>query len=134
MEEEEIIDLLQKNNPWWKMEFKIDFKDRDIFIEIRRYLHLRHIVSLTGLRRTGKTTIMKKIIQDSLSKYPKGNIVYFSFDEIKGKRLMDIMEIYESFMKKDLFKEKFLFLFDELQKIEGWNDQIKTIYDLYPNI
>ncbi len=134
MEKESIINLLQKNNSWWKENFNLKFKDRDIYKEIKKYLHLRHIISLTGLRRTGKTTIMKKIILESLPKYPKENIVYFSFDEAKEEKLMNILEVYESFMKKDLLKEKFLFLFDELQKVDNWNDQLKTIYDLYPNI
>ena len=31
-------------------------------------------------------------------------------------------------------KEKFLFLFDEIQKIENWQEQIKRIYDLYKDI
>ncbi len=134
MEKQLIINLLQKNNPWWKGEFKLEFKDRRIYEEIKKYLHLRHIISLTGLRRTGKTTIMKKIIEDNASKYSKENIVYFSFDEFKEEKLINILEVYESFMKKDLLKEKFLFLFDELQKVNDWNDQLKTIYDLYPNI
>ncbi len=134
MEKELIINLLQKNNSWWKGEFKVEFKNRDIYNEIKKYMHLRHIVSLTGLRRTGKTTIMKKIIEDNLSKYPRENIVYFSFDESKEEGLMNILDIYESFLKKNLSKGKFLILFDEIQKVSKWSDQLKTIYDLYPNI
>ncbi len=134
MKKEEILNLLEKNNPWWKREVQIEFKDRDVFKEIKKYLHLRHIISLTGLRRTGKTTIMKKIVQESLPLYPKENIVYFSFDEAREERLMDILDIYESFMEKNLAKERFLFLFDELQKVQNWSEQLKTIYDLYPDM
>lgn len=134
MDKEYIINLLEKNNSWWKGNFKLNFKHRDIYDDIKKYLHLRHVISLTGLRRTGKTTIMKKIIEENLANYDKENIVYFSFDEAKEERLMNILETYELFLKKNLTKGKFLFLFDEIQKVEDWSSQLKTIYDLYPNI
>ena len=57
MEEGFIIKLLEKNNIWWKKDFKIDFRDREIYATILKFMHMRHVIALTGLRRTGKTTI-----------------------------------------------------------------------------
>ncbi|MBU1203656.1 MAG: ATP-binding protein [Nanoarchaeota archaeon] len=132
--EDLIINILERNNKWWKEEFKLNFKPREIYENIKKFMHTKQIISLTGLRRVGKTTLMWKIILDSLEKIDKNNIVYFSFDELKDIKIKDIMEIYAKLMKKELTKEKYLFLLDEIQKLDGWEEQIKRIYDEHPNI
>ena len=80
MIEEKIIEVLERSNRWWRGKFEFEFKHREIYEEIKRYVPKKQIVALVGLRRTGKTTIMFKIIEDSLTKLQKENIVYFSFD------------------------------------------------------
>lgn len=134
MDKNKIIDALTRSNKWWKEKFEVDFKARDIYNEIKKFIHTKQIISLTGLRRTGKTTIMLKIIQDSLPNLDKQNIVYFSFDEFKDVNLIDVIESYARLMNKDMNKEKYLFLFDEIQKIENWEEQLNRIYDEHKNI
>lgn len=126
--------LFQKNNPWWTEEFIVEYKPRNIYSEIQKHMHLRFVLALSGLRRVGKTTLMRKIIYDSLSAYTRQNIFYFSFDDIKDTPLMKVLDEYADYLHKDLRKEKFLILFDEIQKLEGWSEQLKVIYDLYPNM
>src|SRR3989338_7332061 len=132
--ETRIIEALEKDNPWWKARFEIGFKPRDIYQEIKKFMHTRQIISLTGLRRTGKTTIMMKLVQDSLEKFGKNSIIYFSFDEFTEARIMDIINSYCRMLNKDLKKGKYLMLFDEIQKISGWEEQLKRIYDQNENI
>jgi predicted AAA+ superfamily ATPase len=59
------------------------------------------------------------------------NIFFFSFDDFKGGSIRDILIEYEKLYNKKLDEEKFLFLFDEVQKVDNWQEQIKIIYDLY---
>ncbi|MEM3593053.1 MAG: ATP-binding protein, partial [Candidatus Micrarchaeia archaeon] len=56
---EEMINL----NPWWKGEFKLSFKDREIYRKIQKFIPLPQIIALTGLRRVGKTTILFKLAE-----------------------------------------------------------------------
>ena len=60
---ENLIDALRESNKWWKGEFELDFKPREIYEEIKKFLETKQIIALTGLRRVGKTTIMLKIIK-----------------------------------------------------------------------
>ena len=132
--ENRIIDILERSNKWWKGKFELEFKQREVYEEVKKFMHTKQIISLTGLRRTGKTTIMFKIIQDHISKLDVKNIFYFSFDEFGDIKLIDIIKIYTRLMNKDINKENYLFLFDEIQKIENWEEQLKRLYDTYPNI
>ena len=134
MDKKEIIEALEKNNKWWKWEFELDFKRRKVYDEIKKFMHTRQIISLTGLRRVGKTQTMLKIVQDNIEKYDKKNILYFSFDEFKDVKIYDIMRSYARLMSRDLDKGSYLMLFDEIQKIDNWEEQLKRIYDENPKI
>ena len=123
MEEGKIIEALKRSNIWWKSLFHADYKPREIYTEIKKFLPKRQILALVGLRRTGKTTIMLKIIEDLILEFSPEYLIYFSFDDFKQLRLVEVLQAYEHFMKKDMHLEKYLFLFDEIQKIEGWEEQ-----------
>ena len=134
MNEEKIYDALRRSNKWWSGPFEVDFKPRTIYAQIKRFFPTRQIIALAGLRRTGKTTIMLKLIEDALRELPKENILYFSFDDFRDVRLQQILKSYERLLKKELTKEHYLILFDEIQKIDNWQEQLKRIYDENQNI
>jgi len=128
----EIISYMREFNPWWEGKFKLEYKEREIYSKIKKFLEMPQIIALTGLRRVGKTTIMLKIVEEWLSSgFNPQNIFFFSFDDFKGSSLKELVEEYERVNNKKLSDEKFLFLFDEIQKIDNWQEQIKIIYDLY---
>ncbi len=136
MEEKIIKEYIERANPWWSEEFNVEwFKEREIYSNITKFLKTRQIIALTGLRRTGKTSIIKKIIDEYLRKgFSKRSIFYFSFDEFSDMRLTELLVIYERMVEIKIKDEKFIIVFDEIQKLNNWSEQIKVIYDLYPNI
>lgn len=128
----EIVGLIREFNPWWDGKFKLEYKEREVYLKIKKFLNMPQIIALTGLRRVGKSIIMMKIVEDWLSSgFNPQNIFYFSFDDFKKGDLRDIIREYERVNKKKLSEEKFLFLFDEIQKIDDWQEQVKRIYDIY---
>ena len=60
----------------------------------------------------------------------KDNILYFSFDE-KSADIKIVIDAYITLKKKNLREERFYFFFDEIQKVEDWQNKIKKYYDLY---
>ncbi len=131
----EIKESLKDFNPWWQNEFKLEFKEREIYKEVKKFLDLRQITAFTGLRRVGKTTLMLKIVKDFIEKgFNPRNIIYFSFDEFKEIEVREVMRVYEGMMEKNLRNEKYFLLVDEIQKLSGWEDQLKVIYDTFKNI
>ncbi len=130
----EIVGLIREFNPWWEGKFKLEYKEREVYLKIKKFLDMPQIIALTGLRRVGKSIIMMKIVEDWLSSgFNPQNIFYFSFDDFRKGDLRDVVREYERINKKSLSEEKFLFLFDEIQKIGDWQEQIKRIYDIYKN-
>ncbi len=133
-----IKEYIKKANPWWSENFTklvLKYKERAIYDKISKSMHLRFITALTGLRRVGKTTLMMKILEQKITEgFDKKNILYFSFDEFFEIRIMELLDIYGEVFEKINREKRYFIILDEIQKIKNWSEQLKVIYDLYPNI
>ena len=129
---------LEEFNHWWisgkvDAELALPFK-RDIYSDIEKYLNKRFISALVGLRRVGKTTIMYQLIQKLIgTNANRTNIFFFSFDEDLAK-LNEVLEAYKEMHNKDFRGEKIYIFLDEIQKCNGWENELKKYYDLYPKL
>jgi len=131
----QIKSVLPDFNPWWKGPFKADYKEREIYAQIKKYAPLRQIIALTGLRRVGKTTLLMKVAADAIAEgFDPKNIIYFSFDEFKGVELRDVLHASEELLENELSGSRTLLLLDEVQKLGDWENQAKALYDLYPRM
>lgn len=125
--------LLVRQNPWWQGKKVVlpAFK-RYLLEKLLRYVKYRQIIALVGLRRVGKTVLMKQIIETLRA--PKNNACYISFDDIDFQKYALAEELINYFLE---FSEKnetrYLFL-DEIQKLPNWADLLKTYYDTEENL
>ncbi len=125
--------LLIKQNPWWKNEhIALPSFERDLHKELLKYINHKQILAIVGLRRVGKTIIMKQLIQKLNLK--KTNICYISFDDIDFQTYTIAEDLINYFFEySDKHTMRYLFL-DEIQKLPNWPDLLKTIYDTEENI
>ncbi len=116
---------LEQHNPHWKEGFLYPFdRQRALFPRLEKNLSNRQIITLYGLRRTGKTVLMKQLINTLITKsIARTEIFFFSFDEEQPK----IKKLLSEFEKNGQ-KPKYVFL-DEIQKLENWQNQLKFYYD-----
>lgn len=126
--------LLYRYNPWWEKLFKLEnIKKREAIVEaIEKKFSGRKIIFLTGLRRVGKTTIMKLLIKNLIEKKntnPK-NILYMSMDDylLSKKTILDLLEEYRKLHKIE-FQEKIFIFLDEITHQENFELQLKNIFD-----
>lgn len=127
----DLSSLFGRFNPWWSGTYAIDFKERKVFDEVSKYLNSKQILALTGLRRTGKTTILRKTISDYLTRgFEAKRIFFFSFDDFEIE-LLALIEEYEKTTGLLIKEGKFLIVLDEVQKLRNWAEQVKILYDLY---
>ena len=113
--------------------------NRNIYVKLKKYIDdfTKGIISvrwltLTGLRGSGKTTLMSQIYWDTrlLDVYR----LYISADhivQILGLSLYDVLSVYEDVIGQPFERlEKPLLLFiDEAQYDEKWGIALKNIYD-----
>lgn len=130
--------MLDEQNPHWKDGFFYNhFLYRNLYQELVKELTCKQIISLIGLRRTGKTTLFYQLINNLIKEkqVPRTHILYFSFDEEQPK-LSVVITDYEKKLGKSLrsMQDKVYIFLDEIQKLDNWQNQIKFYYDSYHNI
>jgi predicted AAA+ superfamily ATPase len=126
---------LYRYNPWWEGDFekltslneRTDFKTR-----LLPNLTNKQIVFLTGLRRIGKTSLMKLSIKHLLfeENIPAKTILYVSLDDylLSGKTIVEIVEFFRS-MNSISVKEKIYLFLDEITFSVDYEQQLKNLYD-----
>jgi len=127
---------LNEWNPWWEnaeLINKLQGKYREEYAPLINSIEIKEITIITGVRRSGKSTIMYQMISNLLKKgiSPK-QILFVNFDDkILSKDSLD--ETYQEY-RKNLNPEKKAYIFlDEIHKKEGWESWIRKKYDLKTN-
>jgi len=128
-----MLDLLYQFNPWWENDFPQNyFKKRDHYVSvIKQYLEQNQILFITGLRRVGKTTLMKLIIKHLIDiGVHKSRLFYVSLDDymLKEKTIIEILNEYRKLHKISIDKKIYVF-FDEITYKKEYQLQLKNIYD-----
>ena len=103
-----------------------DLVKRNALDNIAEYLELPHILIISGLRRSGKSTLLKEIHKEF---FKDEVIFYFNFED---ERLIDFTAsdfnlLYETFV--ELMGEGKIFFFDEVQNVKGWELFVRRMYD-----
>jgi hypothetical protein len=114
--------------------------ERDIHPKVLSLVRDKEILILPGLRQTGKSTLAFQLIFDLLTKdkIKPGKIFYFNFDDMALRHELsssfdNFLKIVERFTGDDIKVQKdtiYIFV-DEVQKLPGFVEYIKTLYDLH---
>ncbi|MEF3691691.1 MAG: ATP-binding protein [Candidatus Moraniibacteriota bacterium] len=131
-----ILEEIYRQNKHWNApeEFfaelkKIKYK-RKLYRELLSYLDKRQILSIVGLRRTGKTILLKQLIKKLYKTVKPEAILFLTFDEaiIPGK--ITLADYLNQYLEKIAPKKGTLFIFlDEIQYNKKWQHIIKRYYD-----
>jgi uncharacterized protein len=122
--------LVSHNRHWEKPYFGL--YPRQVFQKLVRQLSARHIQVLQGIRRSGKSTVFKLMINHLTASEDPMEILYLNLEDpffIKfshsPEKLYEVIDTARKLTGKSI---RYLFL-DEVQAIDGWEKYVKTVYD-----
>jgi uncharacterized protein len=139
MKNEIIINEIYSQNRHWRSD-KTFFEDinyrRYLFSEILQYLPDRQILSVVGIRRTGKTILLKQIVKYLIEeKYVEPvDILFLSFDEALLTKTITLKEYIDNFLEINENNHRKYILFDEIQYADKWQHILKRYYDQNLNL
>ena len=132
MEERHRTLLIKQNPQWENKKLELPKFERNLIKKLERYIAHKQIIAIMGLRRVGKTIIMKQIM--SKLDVPEKNACYISFDDIDFQKYTLAEELINYFLEFSVkTKKRYLFL-DEIQKLANWQDLLKVYYDSEENL
>ena len=102
---------------------------RDYYLDkLRKYRNTNEIKVICGIRRCGKTVLLKQLIDELIrDNIPPENIIYVSFESSKYRRIENDIQLDELILEKikDL-KGKIYLLFDEIQQVSNWEKAVNS--------
>lgn len=102
---------------------------RELYLEkIRPYYDIDIIKVLTGMRRSGKSIILKQIMDEiiSTSKVSKDHIIYINFEDFAYEEIKTSKLFYELVKSKMIDDEKYYMFFDEIQHVSEFEKVIAS--------
>ena len=137
MEASQIIAVLKTWNPWEKpIEAGIP---RPLYINrIYPFMDMQEVLILQGIRRAGKSTLIKQLIQELIQHLVNPRqILYLNLDDynfepyLKLGLLEEVLTAYKAFTRNT---QKIYFFIDEVQRLEGWEKLVRTYQERGENI
>lgn len=102
---------------------------RPLYLDkIMKYVDTPFVKVITGIRRSGKSTILKMIIQKLVEEkgIAQEQIVTYRFDSMEYES-MNAKEMYDMLKSNLQEGRKTYFFLDEMQEIEGWEKVVNTL-------
>jgi predicted AAA+ superfamily ATPase len=115
--------ILEQKKEFEKQEHIIP---RTLLQNIKNHLTIPHAIIISGVRRSGKSTLLKEIYH---TYYQDKIIYYFNFEDERLLKFTvdDFNLLYETFL--ELLGDSTLFFFDEIQVIPHWEAFVRRMYN-----
>lgn len=95
---------------------------------IRPYYHSEQLKAIVGVRRAGKSTIMKQIIEELSSSIEKDRIIYFDFEDYEmSVYLDDPMRFYQILKTSTEGKERCYIFLDEIHHMKDYERVLASV-------
>ena len=96
---------------------------------LKKYKDLDLIKVLTGIRRSGKSTILLQYIEELKKEgLCDTQIVYYNFEKIQPDEIYDYKILYNKIITKKIPNKKLYVFLDEIQEVKNFEKAINSLY------
>ena len=95
--------------------------------KIREFYDVDLIKVITGIRRCGKSILLRQIIEEIKSLGVKEkNIIYINFEDVEYSFIKNYLDLNKFVKEKIKNEEKYYLFFDEIQNVDMWEKVINS--------
>ncbi|MBI5225475.1 ATP-binding protein [Candidatus Micrarchaeota archaeon] len=126
-------EILAEWNPWWAGLQASTLVERELLSEVTRWIGRKEIVGILGVRRGGKSSLFRLVINELQKTHSAKNILFIKGDDDRVSKkdlISDAISTYREMMNP---QGKIFVFIDEVQEIDGWDATLKRMYDLDSN-
>ena len=130
------IEKLNEWNSWWENVSyieKLKGIDRPDYKTLIDSIKIKEVTIITGVRRSGKSTLMYQMISNLLKDGVDPKHILFVNLEDRKLTKDNLEDIYNIYREKLNQKNKAYIFLDEIHRKEGWESWIRKKYDLKTN-
>ncbi|MBE6132847.1 MAG: ATP-binding protein [Erysipelotrichaceae bacterium] len=98
--------------------------------KIKPYINIKLVKILSGIRRSGKSTILEMIRQELLSKgVDESHIIFRKYTNEEYDSSFTSKMMYDELKSSILDDKKYYFFLDELQEVIGWEKVVNNLLE-----
>lgn len=102
--------------------------NRELYMnKLLAYKDTEFIKVITGLRRCGKSSLLKLFMEKILEENKKANVIYMNFESFEFDDIIDYKDMYNKIKEKIKPKEKNYILLDEVQRVDKWEKAVNAL-------
>ena len=102
--------------------------NRELYInKLLAYKDTEFIKVITGIRRCGKSSLLKIFKDEILKENKKANIIYMNFESFEFDDIKNYKEMYDWIKERTKQNQKNYILLDEIQRITGWEKVVNAL-------
>ncbi len=126
--------IVEQNKHWEKDPIDAGFP-RVVLADLVKYLNIRQIVALIGVRRSGKSTIAKQLVKLLIKekKVNPKNILFLNLESPALNRFKsdpgNLQKIFDEYSELAEPKGKIFVFLDEAQFFSDWQVFVKSLYE-----
>jgi hypothetical protein len=131
MRKEEILEILTDWN-FWAKEMDVGVKREGYVKELLNLItKTNQIVCISGVRRAGKSTLIKQVVKELIKTAGAKNtlIVNFEDERFYERSLGVLRQIYDTYLEKVNPGEKPFIFLDEVQEVESWERFVRGLHE-----
>lgn len=101
---------------------------RNLYLrEIQKFIGKPQVKIITGIRRSGKSIILKQIAEVLLERgIDKSHIISINFESLANSHLLQAESLYREIKCKIVDTQRYYLLFDEIQEIYAWEKAVNS--------
>jgi predicted AAA+ superfamily ATPase len=103
---------------------------RETYLEkLRKSKDLDFIKVITGIRRSGKSTLLKQFQAELIkSGIPQKNIISVNFEDLESEPLLDYHQLYKHLNEQLNESESFYLFLDEIQQVANFEKVLNSLF------
>ena len=103
---------------------------RDSYLEMIRLVTGKNVIKvLTGMRRVGKSTILKQVQEQLLSDgVPQERIISINFELMEYESIREYRVLYDYISKRMKHGNKYFVFLDEIQEVKGFEKVVNSLH------
>ena len=103
--------------------------------ELREFYDSKLIKILVGMRRCGKSTLLKQAIEEIKCRgINEDHIIYINFENLAFNKLRSKENLYAELQAKITDEGRHYFFLDEIQLVEGFAEVVNSLTAVYDNV
>lgn len=102
--------------------------NRELYMnKLLAYKDTEFIKVITGIRRCGKSSLLKLFMEKILKDKKNANVIYMNFESFEFDDIKDYKDMYKNISEKINKKGKNYILLDEVQRVEMWEKAVNAL-------